>query len=165
MVRKYFPFDKNYILKEAQYAERSRLLLDFLQKARDTYLQIHNPLGLVDDTILRITAHKSVNAAPFFEFYDELAAIYRYYNGENQLEILFDGRDHFDKYSEEWATQFQSWYQEFFQHPLFLKNILSMDVFMEDDRSIALGASRLKHFLTNYFDIKVYRYKGIMKIA
>ena len=93
-----FPQDKNYILKEVQTDAQSDLLSDLVLKVKDTYLSRYNPLDVEDDTIRVIKNCKKICTTHLDNFYWELAGIYRYKIGSNQLEFIFSGRSHYDKY-------------------------------------------------------------------
>jgi hypothetical protein len=165
MLRKYFPFDKNYILKEAQLQLESELLLHLVEACKQTYLIRCNPLGLIDTSIEKILAHKGRDFSLLQEFYYDLAAIYRYQYGDNQLELLFDGTDHFTKFSNDWREAFRHWLHQFLKSEHFLKAILEATVFYPADRKAHLAANRLKSYYAQHFDLKVYKHRGIMRVA
>ncbi len=98
MSRKYFPFGKNYLLKEVQASSQDRLLSTLINTVKDCYEAYHNPLGLLDDTVLKIRSTVSTNLEYFEEFHEDLAGIYRYKYGKVQLEFLWDGTSHTEKY-------------------------------------------------------------------
>ncbi len=164
---KLFPADKNYILKEAQIALKASLLDYTVDFAKSAYLRYFNPLGLEDDTILKIKAHQSSSNEHLEDFYVHLAGIFRYKYGDNQLEFLFDGTDHYDKYEQDWDSTYKAWLENFAPQLHFLKAVLEATVFYPKDRKAALACNRMKAFITQQFDLKLYRYKGIvaMKIA
>ena len=88
MHRILFPGDKNYILKEEQSSIREELLHELVDFVKAYYLSVHNPLGLVDNTINAIQNSSFFPSEPFYEFYHDLSALYRYQFGEVQLEFL-----------------------------------------------------------------------------
>lgn len=163
MTRKYFPFDKNYLLREAQNASRDELLSSLVNTVKDCYQAFYNPLGLIDDTVQKIQESSTANQHYFEEFYDHLAAIYRYKFGEVQLEFLWDGSSHHDKYAAEWETAFDLWVREFCKHPTFVKAVFELTVFFSPFTRPELAQNRLKVFLSNHFELKVYHYKGIVE--
>jgi hypothetical protein len=165
MLRKYFPLDKNYILKEAQISLEKELLLLLVNTCKQTYLQRFNPLGIVDSSVAKILAHQEKEFPLLVEFYHHLAAIYRYTHGNNQLELLFDGTDHFTKYSQDWRTGFTSVIHTLLQNDHFLKAILESTVFFPTDRKAHLAANRLKAYMSQTLELKVTRHKGIMRVA
>lgn len=165
MVRRLFPTDKNYILKEAQYASKDTLLQYLGDAVKEYYLIHHNPLGLVDDTILKIQQSVDFPHQPFDEFYNDLCTLYRFKHSQVQLEFLFDGRSHFDKYTDDWKIYFKQSVMGFCVNRFFVRAVLDIVVFHQSDRVALLAGDRLKYFLENYFNLKVYKYRGVMELA
>jgi len=163
-VRKYFPQDKNYILYGAQYDLQEELLSNFILCARKYYLDWYNPLGLIDDTVRQVQKYKPSDRdiRTFNDFYQKMSAVYRYYYGSNQLEFLFDGMDHYTKYAKEWEEKFNEWTTDFFQQQHLLKTVLRLTVFSCEGHGRTLAENRLKTFLSHHFDLKFYKYKGIV---
>ena len=89
MDAKLFTLDKNYLLKEAQLQLKNQLLQELVSKVRKTYLKEYNPLGLMDEIIRTILDAENPRLGCLYNFYYELAGIYRYKFGENQLEFIF----------------------------------------------------------------------------
>jgi len=162
MIRRLFPSDKNYILSAVQDEQKDKLLEYLVYYVKQYYLQNYNPLGLIDDTILEIKNAKSFPKYPFDEFYHDLAAIYRFKHGEVQLEFLFDGMTHYDKYKADWKRFFKQSIKSYCLNKFFIRAVLDISVFHKQDRVAYLAGDRLKYFLTNYFGMKVYKYRGIM---
>lgn len=156
-----FPQDKNYILKEAQDHCRPSLLQWLAETVRHTYLAKHNPLGLKDDTVEKIEACSSFHLESLSNFYYELAAVYRYKIGSNQLEFIFSGMSHYDKYLDDWREAFELWIEDFMQSPYFLKAILEITVLNPNHHTVFLASNRLKVYLSQYFQLRVYKYRGI----
>ncbi|HNR74305.1 MAG TPA: hypothetical protein PKM03_08775, partial [Cyclobacteriaceae bacterium] len=102
MIRKFFPLDKNYLLEQAQLDSRQHLLVQLVEKVKIIHLLKHNPLGLDDDFTDTIKRFQLKNSKPLESFYQHLAAVYRFRHGKNQLEFIWDGREHIDKYKSEW---------------------------------------------------------------
>ncbi|MEM7107218.1 MAG: hypothetical protein AAF519_03245 [Bacteroidota bacterium] len=167
MRNKLFPFDKNYILEKAQHDQEEHLTIYLINFVKSYYQAKANPLGLLDDTICRIREHKTQYTGRLREFYFNLAGIYRYKHGENQLELLFDGRDHYEKYVHDWKSRFEEWLVEFSGKPNFVKTVLELTVFYTEGRQSALAELRMKTFVNQHFDLRVYKYRGIvpMKVA
>lgn len=163
--RKYFPADKNLILKEAQWLERTELLMWMVEKVRETYLVQSNPLGLIDDTIEFISSKESLEIDHLYDFYDELASIYRFKFGDNQLEFLFDGSDHLEKYRTDWRTTFEEWIKQFIKKKHFVRAIMDASILFPSIRVAELASGRLRSFLTGQFELKIYRFKGIRTSA
>ena len=164
MDRKYFLLDKNYVLKEVQSEKKTVYLKSLIDRVKTAYLNQCNPLGLVDDTVLSINAYKTYNTKHLEEFYDCLSGIFRYQIGTNQLELLFDGKTHYERYLEDWGACFRVWMDDFCRQDRFLKAVLAVTVFYENEHSAILAENRLKYFVSHYFGLKLYRYKGIMKM-
>ena len=163
MERKLFPGDKNYILREVQEDQKDELLFFLVEYVKDFYLNIHNPLGLIDKTILKIKNSKDYPLAPLSEFYYDLAAIYRYQYGEVQLEFIFDGRSQEEKYTSEWHAYFKNSIKEYCYNIHFLKAVLEISVFHPKHRIAHLAGNRMKYFIEQHFELKVYKHKGIQK--
>jgi len=159
-----FPQDKNYILKEAQDNCRQDLLQWLAESVRSVYLSRHNPLGLQDDTVQKIEACKSFQLTSLQNFYYELAAIYRYKIGSNQLEFIFSGKSHYDKYLDDWREAFELWAEDFMTSPYFLKAMLEITILNSPQHTAFLASNRLKVYLSQYFNLRVYKYRGIQPI-
>lgn len=167
MIQKYFPFDKNYILEKAQLDHEHALTVYLINFVKAYYQANCNPLGLEDATIRSIREHKTCYTPGLSGFYRNLAGIYRYKYGQNQLELLFDGQDHYQKYVQEWKARYREWLLAFCERPNFIKAVLELTVFYPQGRKSELAENRMKVFMHQHFDLKVYKYRGIrkMKIA
>lgn len=161
MIQKFFLLDKNYILKTVQAEARPYLLHWLLEEVKIVYLENFNPLGIEDDVVLKIKGARNCNIEFLDNFYQELSGIYRYKFSCNQLEIIFDGRSHYEKYEDDWKEAFFSWAREFCQSANFLKAVLECTVLYSEDKKAFLAQLRMKYFLTRHFDLKVYKYRGI----
>ena len=164
MIQKYFPLDKNYILEKAQIDQEEALIVFLIDFAKAFYLDQFNPLGLEDDTVKSIKNHSTEYTDRLIEFYRNLAGVYRYKHGQNQLELLFDGKDHYDKYSTDWANAFKVWLLDFCRRPNFLKAVLELTVFYPEGRKAELAETRMKTFINQHFELKIYKHKGIVKM-
>lgn len=165
MIHKYFPLDKNYLLESAQLGLERALIVKLIDFTKQFYLQRSNPLGLEDDTIKAIKGHKTVYTSRLEEFYRNLAGVYRFKYGQNQLELLFDGLDHGTKYKQDWEATYKEWVSEFCLKPNFVRAVLELTVFYPEERRSMLAENRMKAFITQQFDLKIYKYKGITKVA
>jgi len=164
MDTKLFTLDKNYILKEAQIKLRAQLLRQLVSNVKSIYLDKYNPLGLLDETVIRIRNAKDIEIDYLDSFYYELAGVYRLKYGENQLEFLFDGSSHYIKYQKEWKRKFQKWMLDFYNHKHFLRAILEGS-FLKPEEYIQKNVQvRLKLFLEQHFHLRVYKYRGIRKL-
>lgn len=164
MAYRLFPGDKNHILKEVQQNHREFLLYLMVEKVKNFYLSYYNPLGLVDDTIRKIQKSDQYPLEALNIFYEHLSGIYRYQFGEVQLAFLFDGRSHYEKYSEDWTAYFKQKITEFCFAPHFVKAVLEVTVLQPNDHVAQLAGNRMRNFLQNHFALKVHRYKGIQTL-
>lgn len=165
--KRYFKYDKNYLLKEAQFVKRDELLHAMVKKVIQYYSLQYNPLGLMDDLMLNLYQCKEYDLENLNELYDELCGIYRFHYSSNQLELLFDGSDHIEKYQEEWSEFFNKCIASFCLEKSFLKAIITAAILYPADRKALLACNRLRVFVADRFGVKVYKYKGIvpMKVA
>lgn len=163
MLRKSFPRDKNYILEEAQLSLEQSLLQYLVDYVKVAYLMQFNPLGLDDDTSKKIEGHSALTYKHLHEFYLNLAGVYRFlYYSDNQLEFIFDGRNDFEKYQEEWNNLFRKWTKNFCQHENFIKAVLELTVFYPEDYTPQMAGLRMSAFITKFFEVKIDPQKGII---
>ncbi len=106
---KYFPQDKNYLLKSVQAFSKEILLDNWLQQVLISYNRQHNPMGLEDDFIIELKKKISKSKELLEDNYDILAAIYRHNHADNQLEIMWDGRSHMEAYDSDWKEMYAAW--------------------------------------------------------
>lgn len=167
MVRKFFPLDKNYLLEETQLRQQDCLLHELTDKAKAAYQLIHNPLGLNDAFSEKITQYQPQNLKPLHSFYQNLAGIYRYKYGENQLTFLWDGRDHAEKYREDWSGAFRNWTDRLCLSSQFVQAVLDLTVFVPGNRMAHLAENRMNAVMLGLFEVKIHKNKGIveMKVA
>ncbi len=159
-----FPQDKNYILKEAQADTQKVLLTKLAAVVKHTYLTRFNPLDLEDDTIKVIKKCKKFSIGHLESFYWELAGIYRYKVGNNQLEFIFSGKSHYHKYLDDWTEAFEIWMEDFCNSQYFIRTVLEMTILKPEHHVTLLAKDRLKVYLIQYFNLKVYKYRGIIPI-
>lgn len=164
-LKRIFPLDKNYILKEAQLNLEEELLLFMVETVKKYYLLRHNPLDLEDDPVLKIKNTKTYDLSIFEDFYQNLCIIYRYQNPDNQLEMIFDGRSHLETFGQEWRDEFQTWIKQFCYCDNFLKAVLEAAIFRPGDNQSFLIFNRLRNFIFRFFEIKIYKYKGIKNLS
>ncbi len=164
MLKKFFPRDKNYILEQAQLSAEQFLLQYLVDFVKVQYLLSHNPLGIIDETANKIQNHQSRDLRHLHEFYLYLTGIFRYtYYSDNQLTFIFEGKDDFEKYKEEWTIQFKAWVKEFCKHPNFLRAALDLTVFYPVDSPLIMMDTRMNTFITHFFEVKINPQKGIIK--
>ncbi len=127
----------------------------------------HNPLGIMDELSARIVAYKPKNIKVLYPFYQNMAAVYRYKFGDNQLEFIWDGTDHIETYKEEWTIAFDKWIRGFCEQHQFLMAVMDLTVFLPLNRKAHLAENRMNSFITQYFDLKIHKNRGIveMKVA
>ena len=164
LVRKFFAYDKNYLLEEAQLLVQDKLLDALVEKVKDHYFALHNPLGLDDKLSVDIDRYRIKNRMPLNDFYQNLAGIYRYKFGQNQLEFLWDGCDHIEKYKNDWAAFFEESTDRFCKNPLFIQAVLDLTVFLPENRNASLSENRMNHFMLQHFDVRIHKQRGIVKM-
>lgn len=167
MLRKFFQLDKNYLLEKAQLELKDQLLFQLFDLVIQTYEQQQNPLGLGDDFSLKIKNYKLLNLEPLEDFYYKLAGVYRFKWGANQLEFLWDGTDHQEKYKSDWKHFFETQIRIFCRQELFIQAVLDLTVFLPENRPSDLAENRMNHFMLQHFEVKFHKSKGLvaMKVA
>lgn len=164
MLRKFFPLDKNYVLEEAQLSLKNSLLEYLVDYVKVQYMLQYNSLGLVDDTVQRIEQHQSNDYTKLEELYIHLMGIFRFrHYHDNQLEFSFDGREPFDRYCDEWQTQFKKWVKELCQRKNFIWGVLELTVFYPKEAEAQFIGNRIQAFVADFFEIKIHPQKGILK--
>lgn len=162
--RKLFPADKNYILKEVQQRTEDELLTWLVDYVKEQYETLHNPLGLIDNTIETIRSSSFKNVELFHNFYNDLAGIYRYKHGEVQLEFLFDGTSHYTKYRSEWKVTYMRWVTQLLYQRVVMRAFLEVTVFgVSREKQLELILNRLRTYVEQHFQLKIYKYKGIQE--
>jgi hypothetical protein len=159
---RFFRYDKNYLLREAQEGLRQRLLLYLCSQARHAYQQHFNPLGLLDSTTLRICKTKPATDS-LHHMYDALAAIYRYRNSSNQLELLFNGKTHLEQYRLDWSQCFAQWCNQLCADPAFVRLLLGITVLQPAGSRTSLAEQRLRSLVQEKFGLKVHKRRGILE--
>jgi hypothetical protein len=167
LIRKFFPLDKNYLLEEAQLSLQDELLSQLVELVKQAFEQKINPLGLLDDFGTKIRNYQAHNLKPLHNFYLNISGVYRFKHSDNQLEFAWDGRDHLEKYREEWRTTFLSWVHEFCRQELFVQAVLDLTVFLPQNRHADLAENRMNNFMLRQFEVKFHKSKGLvaMKVA
>lgn len=165
MGERLFLLDKNYILKEVQTDLRLELQARLVDLIKDGYYTLYNPLRLPDDTTEIIDAFQPIHLSFFDELYDVLAGIYRFQLGDNQLELLFDGRSHYEKYVTDWPEAFVGYVNQLCTKKNFVLAGLELSVFHDPDKRIELAQNRMKVSIFDHFGLKIYKHKGIQKFG
>ncbi len=168
MLRKFFPLDKNYLLEEAQLALKDQLLYHLFDRVKQAYERQHNPLGLQDHFSLQIKNYKLLHLQPLEDFYYKLAGVYRFKWGNSQLEFVWDGRDHLDKYKEDWAKFFHASVAQFCEQALFVQAVLDITVFLPTQNhanyQMSAMATRMQQFMMQQFNVKLHKSKGLINL-
>ena len=165
MLQKLFPLDKNHIFRQAQSFLEEPLLDLMVEELKHAYTLWYNPLGLKDDTYLQILNTRQFPQDRIRVIYEQLCVIYRYRYASNQLEFLFDGRSHLEKYQEEWQEQFLLWLRELGKRESYVKTMLRMTLLYDTESRAEFSENRCKSFINEYFGVKVIKRKGQLKIA
>lgn len=160
MVRKFFPLDKNYLLERVQLQEEHALLAQLMGIIKKQYVWRYNPLGLADALTEQVINYPNTDLSRLHPFYLNLAGVYRFKFGQNQLEFLWDGTDHTEQYQREWTAFFLKMVGQFSQQELFLRAVLDLTVFLPSAPPPELVENRMNHFLTQAFELKIHK-KGI----
>ena len=158
-----FLLDKNYILKQAQQDLRLELQATLVDKIKQGYYTHYNSLRLSDDTTERIEAFQPAHLSPFDDLYDVLCGFFRYKAGDNQLEILFDGRSHYEMYLADWKAAFLADIDQLCTRQNFIIAGLELSVYYNPEKRSDLAQNRMRLCIFNHFGLKLYKYKGIQK--
>ncbi len=164
MIDKLFPLDKNYILRQAQYVLEEELMDQMVYELKRSYTYLYNPLQLMDQTYSKILDTFDFPVDRIRMIYRQLCGIYRFKNRDNQLELLFDGRSHFDKFKEEWESALISWLQELGQHEQYVKTMLRMTLLYDTESRADWAENHCKAFINQHFDLKVVKRHGELKL-
>ncbi|OEK05896.1 hypothetical protein [Roseivirga misakiensis] len=159
-----FLLDKNYILKQVQSDLRLKLQNKLIDLIKEGYYAVFNPLRLSDSTTDLIDNYVAANQSYFDELYDVVAGIYRFQIGDNQLEFLFDGSSHYDKYVIDWEEAFINYMNELCTKKNFVLAGLELTVFHKPENRIELAQNRMKVSIFDHFGLKIYKYKGIQAL-
>jgi hypothetical protein len=161
LIRKFFPLDKNYLLEEAQLSLQDTLLTQLIDQVKLEFEQRTNPLGLLDGFSSKIRNYQCHNLKPLYNFYQNMAAVYRFKYSDNQLEFVWDGRNHQEKYKAEWTRTFAEWVNEFCKQELFVQAVLDLTVFLPDNRHADLVENRMNNFMLRQFGVRLHKTKGL----
>ena len=164
VVRKFFPLDKNYLLEAAQLQVKDALLIALIEKIKEYYFIRYNTLRICDPISQTIEDYRPGNLKPLKTFYQNLAGVYRYKFGDNQLEFLWDGTDHLKKYEADWTTFFHQHTTQFCRQDLFIRAVLDLSVFYSDTRDARLSENRMANFIHQQFALKIHKQRGIVSL-
>ena len=160
MIQKLFPLDKNYILRQAQSLLEERMLEMMVFELKRSYTQLYNPLMLMDEVFAKILDTYEYPTDRLRMIYRQLCGIYRFQHKNNQLELLFDGRTHLEKFQDDWSAQFIAWLRELGQHEQYVKTMLRMTILYDTESRAEWAENHCKFFINQYFDLKIIKRKG-----
>ena len=164
MIQKLFPLDKNYILRQAQSILEEQMLEVMVFELKKSYTQLYNPLMLMDETFAKILDTYEYPKDRLRMIYRQLCGIYRFKNRDNQLELLFDGRTHLEKFQEDWSRQLLEWVHELGYHEQYVKTMLRMTLLFDTESRSEWSENHCKFFINEYFELKIIKRKGELKL-
>ncbi|MCH6234135.1 hypothetical protein [Cognataquiflexum rubidum] len=164
MIQKLFPLDKNYILRQAQSILEEQMLEVMVFELKKSYTQLYNPLMLMDETFAKILDTYEYPKDRLRMIYRQLCGIYRFKNRDNQLELLFDGRTHLEKFQEDWSLQLIQWVHELGYHEQYVKTMLRMTLLFDTESRAEWSENHCKFFINEYFELKIIKRKGELKL-
>lgn len=164
MIQKLFPLDKNYILRQAQSAKEEELIGLMVTELKKSYTFLYNPLQIMDDTYFRIMNSTEFPVNRIKIIYRQLCGIYRYHNGNNQLEFLFDGRTHFEKFQDDWTLALINYLRQLGQHEQYIKTMLRMTVLYDTEPRALWAENNCKSFINHFFDLKIIKRQGELRL-
>ncbi|MEL6556794.1 MAG: hypothetical protein AAFQ94_01335 [Bacteroidota bacterium] len=163
ITRKYFPADKNYLLKEAQSNLEKELRPLLLEMIRKLYFAQFNPLGIEDDFVLSLKKASYPKDDFLEEPYALLAAVYRYQYGDNQLELLWDGSTHVDHYEKLWKEKYQNWLIDIcISKPSFTRALIKFIFNLDNQMNSVFIEKYICSSILDHFNFKLYKKKGLM---
>lgn len=164
MIQKLFPLDKNYILRQAQTALEEELIDRMVIELKRSYTFLFNPLRIMDKTYTEILGAEEFPRQRIRVIYRQLSGIYRYKHGDIQLELLFDGRTHFEKFQEEWTIALIGYVQDLGIREQFVKTMLRMTVLYDTETRAEWAENHCKAFINQYFELKVVKRQGELRL-
>jgi hypothetical protein len=162
-MEKWFDQDKNYILKQAQYSYKEAGVQDMVRIAVDSYLFKNNPLGLVDDFVKELMNYQSPSTHFLYRPYQLLAGIYRLLHSDNQLEFSWEGKSHFEIFTEEWKNLLEVWMLQMCHHSYLDKMIIKGAIINPSNDHLMLEA-HINKIIYQTFPIKKTK-KGALVAA
>lgn len=160
--KKFFPADKNYLLKEAQANSEVSLRSDLMQMVKKLYMAQFNSLGLEDDFIVSLKNADLPNDSFLAKPYAVLAALYRYQYGDNQLEFLWDGSSHVSHYEAEWKSKYESWLVDMcLKKPSFTRALIKFIFDSESEMNTIFIEKYLCNSILDHFGFKLYKKDGL----
>lgn len=164
MIQKLFPLDKNYILRQAQSVLEEEMIDRMIFELKRSYTFLYNPLRLMDQTYAQILDTYDFPRERARLIYRQLCGIYRYKHGDNQLELLFDGRTHFEKFQEDWSDALVAYVQELGIHEQYVKTMLRMTLLIDTETRAEWAENHCKAFINQHFELKVVKRQGELRL-
>lgn len=164
MIQKLFPLDKNYILRQAQSVLEEELIDRMVFELKRSYTSLYNPLQLMDETYAQILDSFEFPRDRVRLIYRQLSGIYRYKHGDNQLEMLFDGRTHLEKFQEDWSAALVVYVRELGIYEQYVKTMLRMTILFDTESRAEWAENHCKAFINQYFELKVVKRQGELRL-
>lgn len=164
MIQKLFPLDKNYILRQAQSELEEDLIDRMVFELKRSYTLLYNPLRLMDQTYAQILDTFEFPRDRVRLIYRQLCGVYRFKHGDNQLEMLFDGRTHLDKFKEDWSAALIGYVQELGIYEQYVKTMLRMTLLFDSESRAEWAENHCKGFINQHFELKVVKRHGELKL-
>ncbi|SFA71808.1 hypothetical protein [Algoriphagus aquimarinus] len=164
MIQKLFPLDKNYILRQAQSVLEEELIDRMIFELKRSYTSLYNPLQLMDTTYAQILDTFEFPRERARLIYRQLSGIYRYKHGDNQLEMLFDGRTHLEKFQEDWSAAFIAYVSELGIYEQYVKTMLRMTLLFDTESRAEWAENHCKAFINQHFELKVVKRHGELRL-
>ncbi|MFY0652755.1 MAG: hypothetical protein JXQ96_12005 [Cyclobacteriaceae bacterium] len=118
----------------------------------------------MDSTSQKIMDFELEDTSALEGIYENLAAVYRFQFGDAQLEIIWDGLSHQEKFHQDWSKTFSTWVDDLCQNKTFIKGVLQLTVFNSDQKHSFFVENYLKAIVNEYFDLKVLMRHGIKRV-
>ena len=164
MIQKLFPLDKNYILRQAQSVLEEEMIDRMIFELKRSYTFLYNPLCLLDQTYAQILDSYDFPRERARLIYRQLCGIYRYKHGDNQLELLFDGRTHFEKFQEDWSDALVGYVRDLGIHEQYVKTMLRMTILFDTETRAEWAENHCKGFINHHFELKVVKRQGELRL-
>lgn len=164
MIQKLFPLDKNYILRQAQSVLEEELIDRMVFELKRSYTSLYNPLRLMDETYAQILDTFIFPRERVRLIYRQLCGIYRYKHGDNQLEMLFDGRTHLEKFQEDWSAALVIYVRELGIYEQYVKTMLRMTLLFDTESRAEWAENHCKAFINQHFELKVVKRQGELRL-
>ena len=150
-------------MKDAQSNLKIELNQSLFDIIKSVYFAQFNPLGIEDDFIRSLKKLEVKELRLLERPYQLLSAIYRYQYGDNQLEFLWDGTSHVEKYSDDWKSAFARWIVEICaSNPSFTRAFTKFIYTADGTLNTDFLENYLCQAILNHFGFKFYQKKGLL---